>query len=212
MASNYPQQSPHPKRNLYLLISIVSLAVVAVCITVVAVLMFRSQKPDVPAVREDAYLDALRARVELLREDMPSYLMGIPEYEAGLLSVQDGKLYYGDNSTYVFSDDGASNEAAPFEESRLTRFEADEDALIDDLMTLIETPEVAQLLQDERYFGDSFDDKHPEASLWLRLSDGQEYYVNQTHMLIDLNACQTVLDAAEEYANTYEGDGSPWST
>ena len=218
MASNYPQ----PNRNHFWTVGILVAVIAGLC-GVIALLLLRGgseaqkekEASPVAATREDAYLNELRADIDALREEMPTYLISVPDYVKGIYALENGKLLYGNaqDEPYVINADGTgarpSAEEA-FDSIRLAQFEADEDALVGKILKLIETPEVAELLSGDSYFGTSFQPDHPDAILWLRYPSGHYFTVNQNHKLIELNACEKVIDAAQEYVDSYEGEGSPW--
>ena len=91
----------------------------------------------------------------------------------------------------------------------LAGYEQKEDEMVRAILKLIATPEVANLLTKDAYLGSSFNPDAPEASLWQKDENGNYIAVNE-HKLIDLDACEKVIDAAQEYVDSCEGEGSPW--
>ena len=85
MASNYPQ----PNRNHFWTVGILVAVIAGLC-GVIALLLLRGGK-EAPTPREDAYLNELRADIDALREEMPTYLISVPDYEKGVYALENGK-------------------------------------------------------------------------------------------------------------------------
>lgn len=186
---------------------------------------------------EDAYLQELREDIEDLRSNMQTYLEGVPEYEAGLVQLEDGKLQLAQGQILLdqgYADYFAEHQAAgnfdqhTHELTDLEEFEAAERELVHGLLSLlVQNPEIAQLLQKGAYFGSSFDlekfmydygSLDPDAALDKALSDPQfflwekDYNGNAIILngqpLLDLDACEVVIFAAQEYLDSFAGYGA----
>ena len=241
MASNYPQ----PNRKHFWTVGILVAVVAGLC-GVIALLLLRGGKEAPKAEKEpaatptpltapwwdDAYLNEMHSDIVMLDENMTAYIEGVPEYEAGVIVLEDGKLPPVSNAPDENNDAAQLSEGAAKlaegeqkladgraelsdgakhpqdNEAVLKQYEASEDEMVCAILELIATPDFAEMLSEERYLGEGYDVNDPEASLWQKDENGNFIILNG-HKLIDLDACAAVIRAAQDYLDAYEGEGSP---
>lgn len=127
---------------------------------------------------------------------------------AGAAELADGEAALADGAKELEQDSAQAQPSAEVQEF-LRQFEADEDHLVTEILKLMAHPEVQTLLSGDAYFGADYNENDPESLLWEREDNGR-YIMANNHRLIDLDACETVIAAAQEYRNSYTGEGSPW--
>lgn len=156
-----------------------------------------------------AMLEAAKPQLEAARVQLDQ---GYVTYNDGQAALANGaeKLREGEAQLAQSKQDLADAEEELMADlNALTMFEDQEDLLAAGVLNLMQKPEVAELLGQKAYFGSDYDSEDPESLLWQKDKNGNFIIVNG-HKVIDLDACETVVDAAQQYANSYEGKGSPW--
>ena len=152
------------------------------------------------------YEDALAARdvakpqLDQARSQLDT-AQGHYDYLAGEAALAEGAKQLRDGET--------QGQPSADMQAFLSEYEAAEDALIAEILKLMTHPEVQKLLAGDAYFGADYNENDPESLLWQREDNGR-YIMANNRRLIDLDACETVIAAAQEYRNSYTGEGSPW--
>ena len=175
-----------------------------------------------------AMLEAAKPQLEAARAQLDA---GHVTYNEGVAALNDGaaQLAAGEQAKaegMVQLADGEKQLADG--KSQLDLFESSEDALIAGALMLINQPayrtgdvgaiqfttsesdgkavcrSVAEMLTDEEYIGDSFDINNPEDSLWQKDENGNFIVLND-HKLIDLDACEKVAKAGQDYIEKEQG-------
>ena len=230
MASNYPKRNSNPT-----VIIAAMAAVIVLMATVIIVLVMRGSRssdaqtakdttsvtptpevtpPPTPSFDDDLLME-FRIGLDELRQGQDSYVEHVPEYDNPYPT--EGSPELADNPAQL----------SP-EEVELAQYEAAERELLHGLLALLQkNPEIAQLLQKDTYFGSAFDleqfmddygSLNPEQALEKALNDSLFFLwekdrngngiVLNGQPLLDLDACEIVIRAAQEYLDSFAGYGA----
>ena len=181
---------------------------------------------------EDAYLQELQEDIEDLRSNMQTYLEGASENDDGPVELEGGKLWIAENRYALdqgYADYYAEHQASgnfdqlTHELTNPEEYEAAERDLAHNLLALlVQNPEIAQLLQKDAYLGNAFDLEQfiydygslaPDSALekamndplfflWEKDYNGSAIILNM-QPLLNLDACEMVIDAAQEYLDSF---------